>query len=131
MLLSRHTLIYFVACTLCNFNCFSFLRSISATFTKAANGNSCSFLFMKFNITRKSTAYPLAYLNCLITFVVSSRISSISPYGSSLQCCRDLKMHIMQITWIIRIWFFKFFFFLLIRVLNGKLSSVSIQNPFS
>lgn len=59
--------------------------------------NPVPFFFMKFNITQKNTAYPLAYLNCLITFVVSSRISSISPYGSCLQCCRDLKVHIMQI----------------------------------
>lgn len=131
MLLSRHTLRCFVACTLCNFSCFSFLRNISAAFTKAANGSSDSFLLVKFNITQKNTAYPLAYLNCLITFVVSCRISSISPYGSSLQCSWDLKVYNMQITWLIRIWFFKFFSFLLIRVLNGKLSSVSIQKPFS
>lgn len=70
-----------MARTLCDSSCFVFLSSISATFTKAANGNSCSFLFMKFNITQKSAAYPLAYLNCLTTFVVSSRISSITLYS--------------------------------------------------
>lgn len=118
-----------MTCTLCNFNCFCFLGSISATFTKAVNDNS-SLLFMKFNTKQRSTAYLLTYLNCLIKFVVSSRISRISPYGSSLQCCRDLKLHFMQITLLIRIYFFLFFFFLFIRVLNRKFTSVTIQNPF-
>lgn len=86
-----------MTCTLCNFNYFCFLSSISATFTKAVNDNS-SLLFMKFNTKQKSTAYLLTYLNCLIKFVVSSRISSNSSHGGSLQCCRDLKMHFMQIT---------------------------------
>lgn len=74
---------------------FSQFQLLLISFTKSAKGNSCTFLFKKFKITQKSIAYPLAYLNCLITFVVSSKISSISLYGGSLQCYRYLKMHII------------------------------------